>query len=306
MNNSVLTPGLCSRIVQLASHRDLKSLCLTSKSFAAAAQSRLYTTLHLNNAPLAYQVCLVLISSPRNLASHVKHFLFYHTQRSVLPEAFWLVIAGALQKMHRLESLVILDPAEGVENNSWVLEGIRSEGIKELKLRLGWDKFVREFIERQPRLKFFHCVDRAEDVFHLVPGPPVPPGTLGCLHMLDAAMVVVAELLETVAIPITHLQVHIDMEFGGQVLEFIPLLAKIKDTLRSLSVIDVPEEVVGKTLKLIAMYCPELKHLGIVPLPCQNVRLDFRLVELRPNTFYSDINFIDHWYHYLYTPSNYQ
>lgn len=273
MNHSALTPELYSRIVQWASHRDLASLCLTSKAFLLTAQTRLYTNLHLNSATLAFQVCRILINSPHNLASHVKHFVAYHGQRTALPEAFWLVIAGALQKMHGLESLAIVDPAEGGENNSWVLEGIRAEGIKEVKLRLGWDKFVRGFIERQPRLRFFHCMDRPEDVFHLVPAAPGPPGPFSCLQTVDAAMVVVAEILESSSCPITHLQAHIDVEFGTQVLEFIPHLVKIKNTLRSLNLIDIPEEVVGKTLKLIAMYCPGVKHLGVVPLPCQNVRL---------------------------------
>jgi hypothetical protein len=73
--------------------------------------------------------------------------------------------------------------------------------------------------------------------------------------------------------PLTHLQMIVDREHEvlEQVLPLLPLLSKVHKTLRGLSLLDLPEEFVLKSLKIISTACPMLRHIGLMPLPATNV-----------------------------------
>ena len=53
--------------------------------------------------------------------------------------------------------------------------------------------------------------------------------------------------------------------------EDLRVFVKVGKILKSLNLIDVPEEMVGKVVSVLAAVCPGLVYLGLLPLPVLNV-----------------------------------
>jgi len=118
-------------------------------------------------------------------------------------------------------------------SNGWVLDNPAIQfKLKEAKLWLVWNASLTRFLERQTLLQTLHFVDTLEDITHTL-----SPGALPDLRVFDGAFMVALQLLSC---PLHHLQVVIDTDP-----DHVPLqrLGSLRKTLRSLNLLEVPEEV---------------------------------------------------------------
>jgi len=268
-----LSPEIVRRITQLASTRrgDLYALCLTCKAFQREAEVRLYDALLFSEPQKAHQACRTIIEHER-LALLVHTFWFAQESRRPLPlgQPFWLSIRSALNRMHNLECLVLFDSSF---SNTWVFDPaqIRFQ-LREAKLRFTWDVPLVRFLEMQPKLRLLATYDNLNDSMSV----GLLPGRLPVLEVFDGTFMVGMQLVHS---PLTHMQLIVDREHEvmEQVLDLLPQLSGVHKTLRGLSILDLPEELASKSLRIISNACPVLRHVGLIPFPVTNVRFFYFL-----------------------------
>ena len=232
--------------------------------------------------------------------------------RLVLGHAFWVAVHSALGTMKGLEYLVLYDASFA---NSWVLDAVGAEGggaeeeeekglsgcgVIETKLRFRWDEHVVKFLERQKKLamvqvqapeygvamqqSLHHSQGRLGGLLEL----PLATGSLPVLRIFDGTLGAGLEVVRAGA-PVTNLQVVVNreaMDAGDEVdsceglEEDVRMFAKVGKTLKSLNLIDVPEEMVGKVVSVLAAVCPGLVYLGLLPLPVLNVSFFFVIIHV--------------------------
>jgi hypothetical protein len=207
--------------------------------------------------------CNAVIENER-LAMHVKCLWFDQSndrQRPVdLGREFWTVVQRALIAMCNIEVLFLCDRSF---SNGWVLDNPAIQfNLKEAKLWSVWNAPLTRFLERQTSLQTLHFVDALEDITHRI-----TPGALPDLRIFDGAFMVALQLLSC---PLHHLQVTIDSDPKQ-----LPLqrLGSFRKTLRSLNLLDVPEEWSSRFLKIVCATLPDLKHIGIFSYPMLSVSL---------------------------------
>jgi hypothetical protein len=265
-NPQPLSPELCTRIANCTRRSDLPALALTSKAFLRVVQPVLYTAVHLSNSQRALLACQSITNSP-HIGAHIHTFVLYHSPQRrapVLTYPFWALVRSAFENMVNLETLVLADPTG---NNTWVLEGIRSDILKEMRVRLLWDPTLVKFLARQKLLRHLQCADVPEDVKIA----PLVPGSLPALRSFEGSIPLATELLSC---QLTHMQLFVDHDKVGQLRNFLNLLAPNAGRhLRGLNLHEIPEDMLSRAVQLIAFSCPNLRHLGIIPLPAQHVSL---------------------------------
>ena len=263
-----LSPELCGRIVQ-ASHRreDLLTLCLTCKAFQREAEVRIYTQLVFTEPEKALQACTSVINNER-LAICVRTFWFNQDARRSLPnlgQPFWSTIQAALIAMPNIESLLLCDNSYA---NSWVLDNPRIQfRLREAKLRLTWDAHLIRFLETQTSLRSLHLYDPVEEVITGVLAPNAIPG----LRTFDGSLMIGIQFLPS---SVSHLQLIVDCD-PDQFLSILARFGIVRKTLRSLSLLDIPEEAAPGVLRIISEVLPDLRYLGLVPYPITNVSFFF-------------------------------
>ena len=259
-----LSPEICKRVVQHAYYwRDVWALCSTCKAFQREAEIKLYQQLQFVDPRRVLLACDSVIHNER-LALHVKCFWFNQAndrQRPVdLGRDFWTVIQRALIAMCNIDVLFLCDRSF---SNSWVLDSPAIQfKLKEAKLWSVWNAPLTRFLERQTSLQTLHFVDTLDDITH-----QISPGALPDLHIFDGAFMVAAQLLSC---PLHHLQIVIDADPDQ-----VPLqrLGSLKKTLRSLNILDLPEEWSTRFLRIVCATLPDLRHIGIFPYPMLSVSL---------------------------------
>jgi len=230
--------------------------------------------------------------------------------RLVLGQAFWAAVHNALGTMKALEYLVLYDTSFA---NSWVLDAVGSEGgvgteeeeerggsgcgVIETKLRFRWDEHVVKFLERQKKLAVVQVqapeygVVMQDSLHHSEIS--LAAGSLPFLRTFDGTLGAGLEVVR-VGAPVTNLQMVVErdgMDIGEGVdpceglEEDVRVFAKAGKTLKSLNIIDVPEEMVGKVVNVLAAVCPGLVYLGLLPLPVLNVSIVFSVPQPRPYSF---------------------
>lgn len=261
-----LSPEIARRIAQLSSSRrgDLCALCLTCKALQQEAEVTLYDVISFSEPQKAYQACRTIIEHER-LALLVHSFWFAQEARRPLPlgQPFWLSIKAALNRMHNLECLVLFD---SYFSNTWVFDPAQIKfQLREAKLRFTWDTSLVEFLENQPKLHILTTFDNMNDSVRVA----LLPGCFPVLQVFDGSFMVGMQLMQR---PLTHLQMIVDREHESieQVLDVLHQLSGVHKTLRGLSLLDLPEEVVSRALKIISTACPMLRHVGLIPLPVTN------------------------------------
>ncbi|GLB45335.1 hypothetical protein LshimejAT787_2100950 [Lyophyllum shimeji] len=258
-----LSAEICARIVRSLGSvarrgpGDLAALCRTCKAFQREAEVRLYDALYLSDPARAHLACTT-VSANERLALLVRTFCFTVETRRPLTHSFWLVVKHALDQMHNLEHLVLYDSTFA---NGWVLEPtqIRFQ-LRDAKLRFMWDAQLVAFLEGQRKLQSLHTFDRLDDTNRVPPAP----GSLPLLRNFDGTLMVGMQLLDS---PLTHLQMMVDREMLPSLAGLLPRLRSVHKTLRSLSLLDVPEDLVAETSAILASVCPNLVYLGLIPLP---------------------------------------
>jgi hypothetical protein len=271
MGSLVIPQEICSRIVQWTKQTDLPALCLISKAFLRAAECKLYEHLYIGDPAVSYRACQTIASRDR-IALHVRTLWLYQDRRrsnsrGALSPQFWTIVHAALTKTLNLDVLGIADPTY---SNSWVLKDARFQ-LREANVRFTWDAHLVEFLQSQNRLRTLQTMN--------APLPPdggdptiiaLQPGSLPSLQMYDGPLLVAAELMSS---PITNLQVFLDQESLTHTYTLIPHLASASKTLRTLSMLDVPEEVSMGIFDLCSTFIPQLRHIGVFPLLISSVAI---------------------------------
>jgi hypothetical protein len=269
MAGIVIPPEICSRIVQWSAHSELSRLCLTSKAFLRAAECKLYEHLYLSDPVSSYHACQTIASKDR-IALHVRTLWLYQDRRrsnnpAPLTPQYWMMVHSALLKTLNLDVLVIVDPET---TNSWVLRETRFQ-LREANLRFTWDAHLVEFLQTQNRLRSLQTtviLTSADTEETTVLG--LQPGSLPALEMYEGPILAAAELIYS---PVTNLQVFLEQETLSQSFSLLPRLVLISKSLRSLSILEIPEEISLSVFDLCSQYAPHLCHIGIFPIPNTSV-----------------------------------
>jgi len=263
MSTKALSPEACHRIVHCARRSDLPALCLTSKSLQKDAEIRLYEVIMTGDMHATFRACESIVTQER-LGPYVRSFyVFQNSRRSQtesLPRRFWQMVQKALWKMRCLDVLYIDDPARA---NAWVLSDIPRIPfqLRDATFRLPCNQHLVEFLESQNKLKQFQIMGGPDE--H---APHFKAGTLPHLRTFDGQLALAMQLL-SVPRKLRRLRIPLDRDTNKKLLDFIPHLAALSRTLRSLNIIHIPEELSVEAIKLISSVCPDLHYLGIIPLP---------------------------------------
>ncbi|KAG1739450.1 uncharacterized protein EDB91DRAFT_1053866 [Suillus paluster] len=262
MTTKALPPEACHRIVHWTRRCDLTALCLTCKSLQKDAEIKLYEIIMSGDISVTFRACESIISQER-LGPYVRSFYVYQNSRRTqteLPPRFWHMVQKALSKMRCLDMLYIDDPARA---NTWVLSDIPKIPfqLREANFRLPWNQHLVKFLESQNKLRQFQISGGLDE-----DAPQFEAGSLPELCTFDGQLPLATQLL-SLPCGVHHLRIPLDRDTNKKLLDFIPHLAVLSPTLRSLNVIHVPEELSVETIKLISSVCPDLHYLGIIPLP---------------------------------------
>jgi len=258
-----LTPDVCGRIVRWARRSDLTALCLACRALQHEAEAKLYEIIMSGNVQITFRACQSIISQPR-LGPHVRSFCFLPEGRRAqreIPAQFWTTLQLALSRMRSLECLFLQDPTFA---NSWVLSDIAHIPFQLLEARLVfyWDTHLVKFLESQNKLKSLHTIDGplSDPILHL------EAGSLPELRIFDGPLAA-AEHIIHVGSTLTHLQVVLDKNSEADVLAFVPKLVHLASSLRALSILHLPEGLTIDVFRSITKACPQLRHIGTIPLP---------------------------------------
>ena len=294
-------PVVVSFITSHARVSDLPSLCLTTKSFHSPATRRLYHSLILTKPSTALLACYTLASSP-DLATHVRGLVFGQG-----PPHVWQALQRALEALPRLEAFAI--DARGIRL-SWVLPLAPSFRLRDLRLCIPWDTQVAAFVRTQTTLRALWILElaegyspprptinptnarsrevcdtdesepTAEQIADPDPNAPVPETETLDLPVLNTVECPLSLAHTFVRSPLTHLQVLADSgtnaratDRDARLLRLMPQLGCARKTLRSLSLYAVPEVRAADIISLAAEHCPQLRYLGMLPLPSGPVRI---------------------------------
>jgi hypothetical protein len=259
-----LSPEVCGEIVQWTRMNDLPFLARTCKSFQIASEKKLYDILMLGNPTVAFEACRTIATTER-LGPYVRELYVYQEERRFRSVAlnlqFWQVVQAAMNQMCHLEKLYIHDPSG---QNTFILDPDHLNfQLDDVQLRMNWDDHVVAFLKDQ------RCLDRLT----ILRGPdnfehPLGPDVLPHLKQFVGAITVATQLL---VCPLTHLQVYVDESSSVPLLSFIPRLVKTGATLRSLSIIHLPDPIALDALHLISTSCPKLCYVGILPFASRHV-----------------------------------
>lgn len=257
------SPEVWSRIVRWTRRSDLVALCLTCKTLQREAEVKLYEVIMSGNIQITSRACQSIVSQPR-LGSYVRSFGFFQDSRrsqQEISEQFWGTLQLALSKMRSLEYLFIQDPSFA---NSWILGDIAHMPFQllEAKLLFYWDAHLVKFLESQNKLKNLHTIDGPANNASL----QLVAGSLSELRVFDGPLAA-AEPIVLVATTLTHLQVALEKNSEADVLALIPKLSHVTASLRALSILHLPEALAMEAFRSIATTCPQLRHIGTIPLP---------------------------------------
>lgn len=263
-----LPPEIYSAIVSYASARDLLALSRTSKAFQRAAEPKIYESMVLRDAESIFLGCHAILARDASRGPYVRRIFIYQDARratarnnlSAAPPQFWLAIQHALTKTENLETLCIHDPTV---SHSWILNHKQIKfQLREATFRLPWDADLVSFLQTQRKLLALTTADARDD------GPlfPLPPNALPILEVFSGPVLVVAELLGS---PLKRVQMTTDEDTAPLVPTIVADLGKIMKTLRTLSILGLPEEFVLETVHLVAtsVLAPQIRYLGILRLP---------------------------------------
>lgn len=255
---------IISRIVHFVPESQLAKFCRINGSFQRAAEPRLYDQLYLGDPSQTALACHSLANNAR-LAGHVRIMWLYQDRRRTLSVHFWESVHQALMHTINLDVLVIIDPAL---SNSWILHGTSFQ-LREANFRFYWDDHLVEFLQFQRRLRSLQTMSVHGEF---------QPATLPLLQMYEGPLLVAGELLTTS--PLTHLQAYFEIEALAENYLLIPNLALASKTLRTLSLLEVPEEISMGTFDRCSKFAPQLYHIGIFPLPNSKVPCFLRALDL--------------------------
>ncbi|KAH9015734.1 hypothetical protein EDB83DRAFT_2232641 [Lactarius deliciosus] len=257
-------PVVVSIITSNACVTDLPSLCLTTKSFHSSATRRMYHSLVLANPSAALLACETLARTP-GLATHVRGLVL-----GPGPPRVWQALQRALDALPRLDALAI--DARGMRL-SWVLPLAPSFRLRDLRLCFPLEAQAAAFMRTQTALRTLLVAHPTAEVADPDTMPEPEPDTMDLpfLSTVECPLRLAHALVRS---PLTHLQVlgdsGADARATGRdahLLHLIPRLACARKTLRSLSLYDVPEARTADVVALAAQHCPQLRYLGILPLP---------------------------------------
>lgn len=222
----------------------------------------------LGNPNIAFKACQSIVAAER-LSLYVREFYIYHDtgrrHNMSLPLHFWQAVQAALAKMHNLEVLYVHDPAG---DNTFILDPTQLRfRLRHAQLRLNWDEYMVDFLSKQHHLDILQVAD-SPDSFE----PRLPPDALPDLRQFTGAITVATQLLTS---PLTHMQVTCDNIPSASLMAIFSRLTDTRSSLRSLSILEVPDAIAVDALRTISTACPQLQYIGVLPLPLRHVSILF-------------------------------
>ncbi|KAG9315522.1 hypothetical protein JVU11DRAFT_3137 [Chiua virens] len=222
-----LTPDVCGRI-----------------PLQLEAEAKLYEIIRSANTQVTFRACQSIASQP-HLGRYVHQFCFVPDARRThdIPEQFWAMLQLAL---------------------GWVLSDLARIPFQlfEARLLFYWDAHLVKFLESQNKLKSLHTIEGPIDD----PALHLEAGSLPELRIYDGPLAA-AEHIVHVGSALTHLQVVLDKNSEVDLLAFIPKLSHLASSLRALSILHLPESISIDAFRSITKACPQLRHIGTIPLP---------------------------------------
>jgi hypothetical protein len=164
--------------------------------------------------------------------------------------------------MHNLEYLLLHD---STLSNTWIFDpGEIKFQLREVKLRFTWDERILDFLQSQRKLRLLTIFDILADLNR----PELKPGSLPLLNTFDGTIMMAMQLLSC---PLTHLQMRITGDSKRHLPLLLSKLSHVHKTLRSLSLMQLHDGQAVEALATISAVCPTLQHIGLIPLPIDNV-----------------------------------
>ncbi|KAG7444071.1 uncharacterized protein BT62DRAFT_250410 [Guyanagaster necrorhizus] len=289
MEDILSSSEICQEILKYISGqrrgypKDLLALCQTNKAWQRESEKALYHSVRVDSLARLKQFCTTIITQPRIAELVIAFSLMSQPTRYTPPSTtylaeLWKSFHGVLQKLPNLLSLAI---AEQYAVPSWVFS---SEAAGECLFPFNltsltmygvpYNSQMAEFICAQSDLQRlqYYADPTEEDVRHAYePGTPsLYDGILlEDLRELSGNVTIVHDILSAPCQPpITRLIMGTDEEWPT-LLQVLPKLSKIRNTLRNLGVTHIPHDpaVVDQVLDIIAATCPDIRTLGLIPLP---------------------------------------
>ncbi|KAK0201429.1 hypothetical protein DFS33DRAFT_1264422 [Desarmillaria ectypa] len=289
MEDILSSSEVCQEIIRYINSRrrgypkDLLALCQTNKAWQRESEKALYHSVRVDSLARLKQFCTTIISQPRIAELVIAFSLATQLTRYTPPSTaylaeLWKSFREALQK---LPSLLSLSIAEQYAIPSWVFSSEDAEeclfpfNLNSLTMYgVPYNSQTAEFICSQSDLQRLHYYadPTDEDVKHAHES--------GALSLYDGILLEeLRELSGNVTVvhdilcapcqpPITRLVMGTDEEWPN-LLRVLPKLSQVRKTLRNLAVTRIPHEaaVVDQFLKIIAAACPDIRTLGVIPLP---------------------------------------
>jgi len=158
--------------------------------------------------------------------------------------------------------------------------------VVEVKLRFRWDEHVIQFLERQKKLAVVQVQPPEYGLLHPAAVAALTGdrtgrkinlthGSLPLLRVFDGTLEAALDVAR-VGAPLTNLQAVVERDSTDAAEGVDPYegleedlrgFMKLRKSLKSLNLCDVPEDLVGDIINVLAVACPELVYLGLLPLP---------------------------------------
>lgn len=221
----------------------------------------------LGNPSIAFKACQSIADTER-LGLYIREFYIYQdsyrrVHNTTLPLHFWEAVQAALVKMHNLELLYVHDPAGC---NTFILDSARIKfQLRHAQFHLDWDQHMVEFLSTQRCLEILQ-VTEGPDILQ----PQLPHDALPVLRQFTGTITVAAQLLTS---PLTHMQLNCDNTTYAFLDAFISRLFDVRSSLRSLSILEIPDAMAVDMLRTISVTCPQLQYVGVLSFPSRHVSL---------------------------------
>ncbi|TCD65862.1 hypothetical protein EIP91_002124 [Steccherinum ochraceum] len=258
---------ICTRIVHHMHPSDMPPLCRVNKGFQRVAERKLYSTLYLYDAQLAYRASLAIIANDGARGHYVKRLYFYQdprrsSSRVPIPGQFWQTFQYALSTMTELRELLVNDPTGA---STWILDPTKLKfQLHVAKLHLFWDEDMVAFLQTQSQLRHLQTMDIPESSQIL----PLSTECLPALEYFDGPLLVAAEVLSCPNL--THIRTTVDDGLFELIPQFVESAVISGTPLRSLHVNIIPEPFLRTTLDALTSdpkWCGRMRHLGIIVMP---------------------------------------
>ncbi|PPQ67907.1 hypothetical protein CVT24_003170 [Panaeolus cyanescens] len=195
-----------------------------------------------------------------------------------------------------MSNLQVLYLGDASFSNTWVFDFPTPPFLlRHLDIRFSWDNNIAAFIDTQTQLRAIHVSDSGDDSINAFLNPDSVPE----LRSFDGSMTVAMQLVQRPK-AINRLQLYVDSA-PDTPLNQITHFRCLSKSLRSISFVDLPEQLSLPMLGLVTEFFPNLLHLGIFPYNYSK-KHEYHRYLMRLNSLLSieiDVTTWSHLYNFL-------